>query len=408
LPLRWNCRSIVFGIVFLVGVSVWAAGLSAAPAGAADVLRVQALVSPNGSGRLLVNNGAAPWIWEACAPDRSSCKPFGRGREIKTKGAPSRTVFRVKSHDATGLSPEWHGRLTPVRKPTIGGIIRAHEFVSPIPGQWVGGWKGEFSELQLSACATATGKDCTTLTDPHYVRSCAADASFALGEKFVGAYLRVANRRIGVDRPIRPAFAVTSPYGGDVWEQKRNTSVAVLGQIAAPTQASLGECGPPPPGNALIDEQGHALVDCQGGCRTALVASRKGHQVQVSRTLPLRSALLVTPPAELRLTSRTIQTRLGAGKVHFVVKINGQTAAQRFVLIGNPPAARDKSEKTPGVFLPIHPCRRERPGYYLDKVAESAEDYYSGEGEVAGEWLGDAAEDLGLSGRSRPRSSKRC
>jgi len=36
--------------------------------------------------------------------------------------------------------------------------------------------------------------------------------------------------------------------------------------------------------------------------------------------------------------------------------------------------------------------------YYLDKVAEGAEDYYSGEGEVAGEWLGDAEEDLGLSG----------
>lgn len=36
--------------------------------------------------------------------------------------------------------------------------------------------------------------------------------------------------------------------------------------------------------------------------------------------------------------------------------------------------------------------------YYLDKVAEGAEDYYSGEGEVAGEWLGDAAEDLSLSG----------
>jgi conjugative relaxase-like TrwC/TraI family protein len=37
--------------------------------------------------------------------------------------------------------------------------------------------------------------------------------------------------------------------------------------------------------------------------------------------------------------------------------------------------------------------------YYLDKVAEGAEDYYSGEGEVAGEWLGDAAEGLGLSGK---------
>ncbi len=37
--------------------------------------------------------------------------------------------------------------------------------------------------------------------------------------------------------------------------------------------------------------------------------------------------------------------------------------------------------------------------YYLQKVAEGAEDYYSGEGEAAGYWLGDAAEDLGLQGQ---------
>jgi conjugative relaxase-like TrwC/TraI family protein len=36
--------------------------------------------------------------------------------------------------------------------------------------------------------------------------------------------------------------------------------------------------------------------------------------------------------------------------------------------------------------------------YYLGKVAEGAEDYYSGEGEVAGEWIGDAAARLGLEG----------
>ena len=36
--------------------------------------------------------------------------------------------------------------------------------------------------------------------------------------------------------------------------------------------------------------------------------------------------------------------------------------------------------------------------YYLEKVAEGAEDYYSGEGETPGRWTGDAAAELGLSG----------
>jgi conjugative relaxase-like TrwC/TraI family protein len=40
--------------------------------------------------------------------------------------------------------------------------------------------------------------------------------------------------------------------------------------------------------------------------------------------------------------------------------------------------------------------------YYLDKVAEGAEDYYSGEGEAEGQWMGDAAAELGLSGAVEP------
>jgi conjugative relaxase-like TrwC/TraI family protein len=40
--------------------------------------------------------------------------------------------------------------------------------------------------------------------------------------------------------------------------------------------------------------------------------------------------------------------------------------------------------------------------YYLDKVAEGAEDYYSGEGEAEGYWLGDAARELGLEGKVQP------
>ena len=45
--------------------------------------------------------------------------------------------------------------------------------------------------------------------------------------------------------------------------------------------------------------------------------------------------------------------------------------------------------------------------YYLDKVAEGAEDYYSGEGEAEGYWLGDAAARAGPLGKVEPRPARR-
>ena len=49
-------------------------------------------------------------------------------------------------------------------------------------------------------------------------------------------------------------------------------------------------------------------------------------------------------------------------------------------------------------MLSIGKLGRGQERYYLDKVAEGAEDYYSGEGEAPGEWVGDAAAGLGLEG----------
>jgi hypothetical protein len=40
-------------------------------------------------------------------------------------------------------------------------------------------------------------------------------------------------------------------------------------------------------------------------------------------------------------------------------------------------------------MLSIGKLGRGQERYYLDKVAEGAEDYYSGEGEAAGEWTSD-------------------
>ena len=54
-------------------------------------------------------------------------------------------------------------------------------------------------------------------------------------------------------------------------------------------------------------------------------------------------------------------------------------------------------------MLTIGKLGRGQERYYLEKVAEGAEDYYAGEGEAAGYWLGDAAEELGLQGRVDPK-----
>jgi conjugative relaxase-like TrwC/TraI family protein len=53
-------------------------------------------------------------------------------------------------------------------------------------------------------------------------------------------------------------------------------------------------------------------------------------------------------------------------------------------------------------MLSIGKLGRAQERYYLDKVAEGAEDYYSGEAEAEGYWLGHAAEDLGLQGKVEP------
>jgi hypothetical protein len=52
-----------------------------------------------------------------------------------------------------------------------------------------------------------------------------------------------------------------------------------------------------------------------------------------------------------------------------------------------------------GGMLTIGKLGAGQEAYYLDKVAQGAEDYYAGEGEAEGRWTGDAAPDLGLEGK---------
>jgi len=327
--------------MLLAGLAVAAGAiiLAPSPASASDWIKTQALVNPDGTGRLLANYGTAPWLWEACRPNFASCAPFGkRDRTVEKVDAPPGTIFRVESEGATGVSPEWRGRVTQLKPPSVEGLIRANEFVSPVPGRWGGGWDGEFSQMQLSACATSAGQECIPLTNTHYARSCAGSASFTLDARFTGSYLRVAERRVGAGPPVEPAYGVTSPNVGEVWGRSRITSVAILGQIAPAVSPYPGECGPPPPGRAFISRQGIALVECPGGCRAALIGSRSGRQVRIERSVPEHDALLVPPPTSLRLPLRTLK---GTGTVRLIVQLDGEQVAQRTI-----PSSTDSRRRT--------------------------------------------------------------
>jgi hypothetical protein len=305
---------------------------SAMPAGATERIHIQASTSPDGEGRLLATNGRGPWTWTACGSAITRCIPFGKGREIETGRASSGTVFRVESNGASGTSPQWRGRIRQVTPPSIEGDLVANNFVSPVPGVWGGGWEGEYSEMQLSACATSDEQGCTTLTDVHYVRGCAPSASFVLDAAFTGSYLRVAERRIGVGRPAEAAYGVTTPYGGKIWPNVPNTSASVLGQIEPAVLSYPGECGPPRKDRGAISKQGGATVECPAGCRAVLIGILSGREVRSTRNLPEKDALVVGPPARMRIPCRTL-LRSGTDSVRMILKIDGAPAARRTIPI---------------------------------------------------------------------------
>lgn len=299
--------------------------------GAAAEVKMQALLNPDGSGRLFVNDSGEGWLWEACSPDQSTCRPFSAGRDISTTGASAETVFRVSNGGSPGLSPFWHGNVALLSPPSVTGAIRANELVTPVAGKWSGGWEGEKGNFQLAACTSPVGGRCTTLTHSHYVPACPGESA-VLDPVFAGQYLRVAERRVGAGPHFVLAYAVGSPYGHEVWGQDQRTAVTFFGPIEPATQRRSAKCGPPPLVEASISKRGVATVRCGLGCRAALVARQGKRRARVTRKLaPLLGTLPkgVIPP-QLRLKKQH-WTRFEPGRVRAVVEVNGRVVASRSI-----------------------------------------------------------------------------
>lgn len=218
--------------------------VAAVPAGGLTTrgtVEMRTELAPNGLGRLAVEPGGS-WRWDTCR--RRVCSAFKHGYEIDTKGARPGSAFRIRGRGQFDLSPRWAGRVRSVAPPSVEGVVRVNELVRPVPGRWRGGWVGGKNRLQLAACVTADARQCTSLTDPHFINGCEHEAA-VLEPAFAGQYLRVANRRFGPD-PIREfAYAVSAPFGAAVWPRNRTTAVAIVGRIEAATGPRAAPCGAP-------------------------------------------------------------------------------------------------------------------------------------------------------------------
>lgn len=298
-------------------------------------------VNPDGSGTVSAEYRPGGVAWEACTSHLTECKDWGRGQEIGTGGAPAGTVFRVSSALVRGteMSPEWKGPLKALEPPRVSGVIQANEYVSPVPGRWRGGWKGETAEMQLAACETEAGEGCVSITSPRLFRQgCPFNASLYLDPRFTGWFLRVANEQSGGPH-AHASSAIYSPSGATwgfdpVWSRSRRVSVAIVGQIAPATSPARGECGPPPPPAATISAEGVARVECAGGCSASLVGMRRGHRQSISRQAFGYGLLEQAAALELKLPPAAL-AKLGSGKVKLNVEVDGAVLARRTIRTPN-------------------------------------------------------------------------
>lgn len=288
-------------------------------------LPFQVLLEADGTGRIFMNDNSSP-SWKACRPDLTACTPFAVGN-FETGEAPPGTVFWA---GGSLLTPVWKGTLRPTAPPSVSGEVRANYVVTPLAGQWAGGWEDDYDELTLAICKKATGENCLTVNHEGSERECGAAGATLIDPAFAGRYLRVTDHRYGsgtvfagVGHPFY--FRDREPVPGPT------ISVAVIGKIAPATGPPSVKCGPSPLIAGSISKAGSASVECRVvGCRAALIARRGRRAARLTHSIRPARGLAESPTVTFRFAPRAIR-RLGKGPVRLALKINGKTVARRTV-----------------------------------------------------------------------------
>jgi hypothetical protein len=223
----------------------------------------------------------------------------------------------------------------------VTGKVRANDRVTPVAGQWRGGWEGEGSTFQLAACPSRSATGCITLTHSHYPESCRDGGAF-IDPFFTGWFLRVAERRWGTGPHITAAYAVGSPYTSETWATDAITAAATVARIEPASHRPTADCGPPPLVEASISRRAVATVSCGLACRAVLFVRQGKRRAQVRRKLPPLIGRYVggKEPPPLKLRAGQLR-RFEPGRASAYLEVNGRRVASRTVQLREPaPSAR--------------------------------------------------------------------
>src|SRR5438270_7501347 len=108
-----------------------------------------------------------------------------------------------------------------------------------------------------------------------------------------------------------------------------------------------------------------------------------------------QSGWLLSEPRSLRLRRRD---RTAKRRSHTCTKVPARANARAVVAFARPERHRQSSEAR-GQMLSIGKLGVGQADYYLQAVGQGIEDYYTGQGEASGRWLGTASAELELSGQ---------
>ena len=172
-----RCRGVLVLIALLVFCGAAAARAPVVPTShraRASVYGVAIQAVFNGAGNpLLVANfspdgSLATPHWSICPPDSGGACTIAAAKDgsLETGPEPARTRFVASARYAGrtySAAVTWQGRVQAVSAPALRGIAREGRVVNPLPARWTGGWGGEFDQLGVEACATASGTRCRML-----------------------------------------------------------------------------------------------------------------------------------------------------------------------------------------------------------------------------------------------------